>query len=474
MLKIMIVDDEKNIRAGIKKILSESVTYDVQYLEAKNGLEALDVFESDNPELVITDIRMPKMDGLELMKKLCEREVRPDLIVLSGFDEFSFAKEAIKCGAVSYILKPVDRNELISVVTGAIAGIERKKKSTVAMTIQRIMSEGRVTRTMIPGGFSFEPPFYFVLITGLANPESLAEIIDDTACYVLEKKTDSVCILIHESEKAQIENFTGEGSVRISISLICRSLANLRTAWRQALVASVSRFFRPEVCVYTYHEPNSPFDRSFYESQFHKMTALVGSGDEPGIVSCIDGLFSFETLSQDDKSRYLFILQNYISSNIIKKFWEYSDTDMYLTLKGIMIENFSHFNSLDEYKKTVLDYILYLNALLKKDHVEHPFIIEALEYLQAHFTEDINMTIVANHVSINYTYFSEKFKEHTGGNFNDYLKNMRIEEAKRLLKKGCYKVYEVSKNSGFGDVKYFMKTFKETTGLTPGYYKKQF
>ena len=84
------------------------------------------------------------------------------------------------------------------------------------------------------------------------------------------------------------------------------------------------------------------------------------------------------------------------------------------------------------------------------------------------------MTVVANHVSVNYTYFSEKFKEHTGINFNDYLKNLRLAEAKRLLEKGCYKVYEVAENAGFGDVKYFMKTFKENTGVSPGEYRKQF
>ena len=83
------------------------------------------------------------------------------------------------------------------------------------------------------------------------------------------------------------------------------------------------------------------------------------------------------------------------------------------------------------------------------------------------FKKNINMAMVANQVSVNYTWFSEKFKEHTGVNFNEYLKRLRIEEAKSLLEKGCYKVYEVAERSGFSDVKYFMKIFREETGLSP-------
>ena len=98
---------------------------------------------------------------------------------------------------------------------------------------------------------------------------------------------------------------------------------------------------------------------------------------------------------------------------------------------------------------------------------------EALVYVKENFTKNINMAMVANHVSINYTWFSEKFKEHMGMNFNEYLKRLRIEEACRLLEKDCYKVYEVSERSGFGDVKYFMKIFKEATGLSPTEWKKQ-
>jgi two-component system response regulator YesN len=470
---ILIVDDEKNIRAGIHKILSESLDLDIQFYEAKNGLEALEIIREKNPDLLITDIRMPKMDGIELMQKVSFLETRPELIVLSGYDEFSYAKEAIKRGVISYILKPVDRNELISVVSGAVSRIERKRRDAVELAIQRVMSEGRMTPESTSAGL-FKAPCYFILFSGKTNSEMLNALIKETSGYILEKKNDSICLLVDESFKKKLEESRAGQSFCAGMSARCSSLANLRVAWRQSSLALFSRFFEPDKKLYLYREPEKPFDRSALDSLSQKVSALVYSGDSGAVTGSLNDLFVFDNLTPEEKPRYLFSLHDFVISGIIRKYWEYSDTDMYLSLKGLMLENIHQFKTLEEYKHAVFDYVVYLNLVLLKQHTESPFIADALEYIKVHFAEDINMTVVANTVSVNYTYFSEKFKEHTGLNFNGYIKNLRIEEAKRLLGKGCYKVYEVATLSGFGDVKYFMKTFKESTGFSPGEFMKKF
>ena len=151
----------------------------------------------------------------------------------------------------------------------------------------------------------------------------------------------------------------------------------------------------------------------------------------------------------------------------------FTDSDMYLHIKSIMIENIFEYANLSEWQSSVLDYAVYLAALLKQDTKESPYITEALAFIKTHFKKNINMAMVANQVSVNYTWFSEKFKEHTGVNFNEYLKRLRIEEAKNLLEKGCYKVYEVAERCGFSDVKYFMKIFREETGMSPTEWSKK-
>ena len=122
MITIVLADDEKLIRAGLKKILLENVDIPLEIIEAKNGEEALELCIQKQPEILITDIRMPVMDGVELMKRISvmESQVKPAIIVLSGYDEFTYAKAAIQSGALSYILKPVDKKELIAAVNKAI------------------------------------------------------------------------------------------------------------------------------------------------------------------------------------------------------------------------------------------------------------------------------------------------------------------------------------------------------------------
>ena len=108
MISIVIADDEKLIRAGIKKIIKDNIEVPLEIFEAKNGSEALELCKTENPNVLITDIRMPVLDGVELMKSVSQLEVKPTIIVLSGFDDFVYAKAAIQNGAMSYILKCKD------------------------------------------------------------------------------------------------------------------------------------------------------------------------------------------------------------------------------------------------------------------------------------------------------------------------------------------------------------------------------
>lgn len=473
MITILIVDDEKNIRAGIHKILSDSIPNNIQYLEAKNGVEALEIVESSKPDLMITDIRMPKMDGLELMNHVATLQPAPAIIVLSGYDEFAYAKEAIRHGVVSYILKPIDRNELIKVVVSTITEIEKRKKSEIEKVIQQVVSEGRLFKSNLPGNFSLSEPFYFAFVSGPVSVGGLAGVTDRFTCYMLEVRSDSICFLVSESEKAALKDSLAAANVFVGFSSLCHNLSNLRMAWRQAEIAALTRFFDQSARVFEYVEPATPADRTSFDQQVQKIAMLLGTGDSNGLTSCVKDFF---TQAQDvaERARLLYMFHEFMITGVIRKYWELTDSDMYLNLKSIMIENIHQFESFEDYQRTVLDFLIYLDSRFKRERTEYPFITEALDYIQAHFRENLNMAMVANYVSVNYTYFSEKFKEHTGVNFNDYLKDLRINEAKLLLEKGCYKVYEVAANSGFGDAKYFMKTFKEITGLSPGEYRKKF
>ena len=146
MITVVLADDEKLIRAGLKKILLDSIDIPLEIIEAKNGQEALELCQEKQPEILITDIRMPVMDGVELMKNISQLEEvrRPAIIVLSGYDDFSYAKAAIQSGALSYILKPVDKKELITAVNSAIMDSLKEEKERNEEKFRQIIEKGRL------------------------------------------------------------------------------------------------------------------------------------------------------------------------------------------------------------------------------------------------------------------------------------------------------------------------------------------
>ncbi|MDY2840123.1 MAG: response regulator [Treponema sp.] len=472
MIQIVVADDEKLIRAGISKILKTSISIPLDILEAKNGAEALEIIKNEQPQVLITDIRMPIMDGVELMKNVSKLENKPNMIVLSGFDDFIYAKSAIENGAHSYILKPVDKKELVTAVEQAISEFKQTEKKKTEETLKNIITEGRIDKTTEISDSDFKNGYYCLNIVGPQCKNAIVQALDSVNYYSLESKKNFESLLIPREAEYLIESDFSLSQYNIGISAGSSNISSLRFYKKQAFQALLQVFFEHKKGIYHFGTENTE-DFSALNDKFERCCAKLPLAQPEEIQKEITNLFTFESDSAKKNADKLYFLYSKITENLFSRYASVSDKDLYLHLKGIMIENIVQFNTIEEWLKNVIDYAIYLSELLKKDNTEYPFIDEALVYVKENFTKNINMAMVANHVSINYTWFSEKFKEHMGMNFNEYLKRLRIEEACRLLEKDCYKVYEVSERSGFGDVKYFMKIFKEATGLSPTEWKKQ-
>ena len=476
MITVVVCDDEKLIRAGIKKILSENIQIPLNIIEAKNGAEAFELCKTQSPDVLITDIRMPVMDGVELMKQVSALEEKPGIIVLSGFDDFAYAKAAIQSGALSYILKPVDKKELVAAVSDAIEISRKEEQERNEETLKAIANEGRIDSESGFDTEAFQNGYYCISVSGHNSLCILEEILKPVKYYVLEKKKSFFTLVLPKEALFLVTEDMESVPGFIGVSGVEKSLSNLKVARRQAFCAWLENFFDKEKSkkekVFHYKDSNSDFSK--LDLSYEKLVGRLDISEPEEIKKCLDKLFDFAEKETDfhnaaEKLNYLYLK---ITSDLFTRYSSFSEKDLYLNMKSIMIENIWSLKTFDEWLVFVRDYCIYLSALLSRGVVEHPFIEEALEYVAKNFTKNINMAIVANQVSVNYTWFSEKFKEHTGVNFNEYLKNLRIEEAKRLLEKDCYKVYEVAERSGFGDVKYFMKTFREATGKTPTEWKK--
>ena len=478
MITIVLADDEKLIRAGLKKILLDSIGIPLEIIEAKNGEEAYKLCLEKNPEILITDIRMPVMDGVELMKKISQMEgKKPAIVVLSGYDDFSYAKAAIQSGALSYILKPVDKKELISAVNSAIMDCMKDEKEANEQKFRQIIEKGRLEDVSGLPEITIKNGLRCIVIYGQNSIKALEAVMHGRLYYVVEQTKNSVLIVYpFDGEEVQYDQSYLDTYI-VGISGPADDYSMLRTMRRQAMTAAMQSFFNAQTGqvledkrqggLYYWENENHISDFAQLDEAYEKMISHCDLATAEETQEDVNGLFSCFNENGKLNSETLYYLYKKITSNMFTRYPGYTDSDMYLHIKSIMIENIFEFTNLLEWQSSVQDYAVYLSALLKQNTKESPYITEALEFIKTHFKKNINMAMVANQVSVNYTWFSEKFKEHTGVNFNEYLKRMRIEEAKSLLEKGCYKVYEVAERSGFSDVKYFMKIFREETGLSP-------
>jgi len=470
-MKILIADDEKHIRAGLIKILSEAIPQEHSFIEAKNGEEAWRLVQQEQPELLITDIRMPKMDGMELMRQASGLPNRPEMIVLSGYDEFTYARESIKYGVRAYILKPVDNNELIHEVLQAIKDIQTRQHKQEEHLLLAAMTKAPLEKE----------PLHRLIASGtyriakliLGTERLKAELFPNIPCYIIEEKRYSLCLIISDQHVADLSERVIQAGGIAAFSEPIRSEADLQSAKTHAELGTCARFFSKisGPILYDTFSEDVPYCPDI--QGLDSVLILIGSGDKAGIERLLNSIFSFEAETPFQKVYRLYQIFNQIPLLFVT-YHQQIEEDSYLALKYLLLQDLDRYMNLRELQKDLTDFFLYLDITLKQRYSAYPFIEKAISFINRHFTENITMAMVANECSVNYTYFSEKFKIVVGQNFNDYIKQLRIEEAKRLLQQGCYKVYEVASRSGFGDVKYFMKTFKEATGLSPGEYQKRF
>ncbi|MCR5189599.1 MAG: response regulator [Treponema sp.] len=504
MITIIIADDEKLIRAGLKKILIENLNIPIEIIEAKNGQEALELCQKKNPQLLITDIRMPVLDGVELMQELNTLNNKPAIIVLSGYDDFSYAKAAIQNGAISYILKPLDKKELINTVNSAIMETIKEEKEENEKKLKEIFQNGRIKPNESLPEILVKNGLRCITIYGPNAGSMLESVMENKRYYVIESTRNGICMVYpFDGHEVQFNPKILEKYI-VGVSSSADDYSMLRSLRKQAIIASLQSFFNTQdglqrknkKCgIFYYDDIEVTSNFQDIDQNYEKMISSCDISSSEEIQKKVMEVFTpfgkFDNdeskeptlvISEDGKSpsnpakinaQKLYYLYMKIKSNMFTRYPGYTDSDMYLHLKSIMIESIFEYKNLTEWMESIRDYVIYLAALLKTNTKQSPYITEALEYIKTHFTKNINMAMVANQVSVNYTWFSEKFKEGTGVNFNEYLKRIRMEEAKKLLKTGLYKVYEVAQRSGFSDVKYFMKQFREETGMSPTEWSKK-
>jgi two-component system response regulator YesN len=522
--KVMIVDDEPIIRFG----LSSCVNWDNEGLhlvaEASNGEAALNLIKDEAIHILITDIRMPLMDGLELTRQVKELLPHVKVILVSSYSDFEFAREAVKLGVVvDYLLKPtMEPENLIHILRICKQRLDEEqlryrkeerfeheeykyRMMQFEYNLKSYLSETVTDLSWKPDWLSgpiamaiwkFDAPDMNKDLATMAWLESVKEQLN-TWCMegisLVTGKDEIVTVIADHNGAAnhRIKSYhqqiaTNEGySFTVGISPTIHSYKSMRDALSWASSALESSFFHGKGQCYMGYIPVRPQDKlSDKEEKLQQEKRMLRDK------------FS-RSFASTDREQCMEIVELYVGQ------WnsgEYSRQDIILEARNLIMMSESHYaNHQSEeamnnlmYKLTMVESCPTIDVLVSyirreisrlwepgqlhiaTDDASGAHTIQlALSYIQDNYRQEISLQEVADYAHMSKNYFSEQFKKRTGFNFIDFVIRLRIHYAKHLLETTSLKIVDIGLQSGFNSPKHFLKLFKRLTQMTPGEYRDQ-
>lgn len=513
MAKALLVDDEKYIRNGIRAIISRSDSIFTEIDECVNGIEALNKLSENRYDLVITDLIMPQIDGIELVARIDSMDFKPYTVVLSGYDDFKYAQKAIKYGVKAYLLKPVDRNELLNIVKKAEEEYLKKQNSEVnlkaadsseyfsnqlkLMLLSDHSARQEAEKLFLSCNMDFVRDKYQVVSVNscevytyedkLENNMSLLhnikQYLNNTGTYgfsFLDNKNNIVLILNVKTDVNELIDTINKmfgTKCTAGIGDTFQDVSEMRISYGQSDYALRYRLITPGRAVKCYCEITEP-DRNFVMPVrlIKNLTGMLDTERKDDLCKVINQIFD-ESVIRKYHLEYVEKLSASFRTEIIGYLSEYIPHKIeFIKDQEENFKSIFEFYNLSDYIRYLKKFVLNINEVLlrfKNNFNTDKTIEMALKYVQENYRNDLTMAEVANHISLNYSYFSILFKEKIGMNFVDYLRMIRIEKAKELLQNSIYKIYEVSEMVGYNNTKHFTTTFRALTGISPKEFREK-
>ncbi len=525
---ILLVDDEEEvIQVIMKKIDWEGLGFSVIGY-ANNGVKALEMVEEFQPDVVMTDVKMPYMDGMELSGRIKTEFPATKILVFTGFDEFEYAQEAVHLEVEEYILKPVNSQELTNVFTQLKIKLDQEiSEKRNVQTLQKYymeslpllqanfystLIEGRiraedVAKFLSDYQISFQGPFFCCLVIHTSssqapkdmNPLLLFTSVQKQVMEHLGEKWQAKCfsylgntvLLVQLQRKSEVSELTDEcdrfcryarriigAVVTVGIGQVCENILELDksyTSAREAVsyrgVYGTSRAINIKEIV---PQEISRFDAP-KEVELAKLFKMIRLGSEEEVVRAVNQYLSQNFFPMTSLQRYHIAVMELVSE--IYRFSANND---------IVIEGFSGdmrdlYGKLldlepDALRKWLIDISLsFREKLIRvRSRSTQSFVSNAMEYVANHyFDEELSLDRVCQELGVSNSYFSTVFKKETGKSFIGYLTDYRMVQASRMLIETNEKSYIIAKKVGYTDPNYFSYVFKRRFGVSPTKYRTE-
>lgn len=534
MYKVLLVEDEVLVREAITENIAWN-EIELQLLAAcKNGKEAIEIIGKEVPDIVITDICMPYVDGMQLSKYIYENYPETKIIIFSGYDEFDYAKQALQYKVEEYLLKPITATELTELLINIKNKIDRQRREKNDMRKMRgvyykhlTTIRSQILNDLILGnkkeeeyrdemkesGIELSKKYFKVVVietkmcygsnfaTGDNHNQSallsfaiyniVSEIMNAQSLGIAFQSKDKRTVIIFESNLSQ----AFENEVRTVCQLIQDKIKNYLQIHTiigiGKEVEALSKIYLSYEEAYGLTQYSYLFGYNFMISQ-KEVTLLRKEIDTSDNIEAL--LLQVKKQSDEGVELELDRLLQEIKKAYLRK------EEVFIIMQNIMIETKEILRLTGVEKKTIEgNDEKWLYAFEKKENIQEAFEVMnkylsfimkqiyklgedngkkqsllALDYIEKNYqNSELTLQILCKYLSISPSYFSAVFKKETGETFVEVLTKKRMEVAKNLLKYTSLRNYEIAERVGFSDSHYFSQTFKKFVGKTPKEYAKE-
>lgn len=463
---LLAIDDEKSVHVFMDKCVGELALPISQILHAYKGSEALEMIDSESPDLILLDIQMPGMNGIEFLQVLKNQHVDIPVIVLTAYSNFDYAKSCIKYGVTNYLLKPIDLNELHDALVDVIQTVRHRSEELLKeQLIQYITDFFPEIEIHLPNSIMDLYKFLGVVCYYSENKIDYNNYLGISCSIHIDINNCSFDLVEFENRHAW-ENFGKlmHSGFPIGLSDLLGNGDDISVAVEEAYHALKATFYCGGAAYYV-ENPFSPIEDIADEllkdeEELFKSYREQNIGNIRRNVSMIFSCFSKNCINPDDVKGYLIGLLGRLDSN----YWK--------ACKLIQNDNLMHdfqAKSDDDLQAVILRIIISMLANIYPAHIrtDEDIINEIKKYIDRHYDADLSLASMENHFYISRYQVSRLFKERFECNYSNYILQVRMDAAKTYLLHSGKKLSEICQLVGYEDVSYFSNVFKKFYGISP-------
>ena len=518
MLKLMVVDDEQIVLDSIRFLVERDVDSFVVVATAKSGREAILKAEQELPDLILMDIKMPGINGIEAIREIKVRLPGMRFIVISAYEQFGYARQAIELGVLDYVVKPLKRQMLLDILAKAAAELERerRKRQRDLENMEKlekllpVLEQGFIHAILLHqelGGeiekyrdlFDLSSSHSYMMVIDLFDPQSeghdnaigigiRAQKIYPAVHELLKNRQVALvgpmmvnrivaCMMESESMNEYVQrlsaiNLAEEvlGVLAERTDLSCRiGIGGLRPVAEMA--ASCDEAIRAlhlarNGCIIHIMDVHPDEASGLDLNRFERiLVANLEDGEEKLLEDVLEQIFTTlpvaEPKCRNKLIEWMVVAHRIASENDVQE-------DRLLDFQTYLTEMFS-FQDARLFQDWYVQRILLIAARIRevRSGKTSRIIESARRILESEYASEISLESISSRVNISPRYFSRLFKDETGTNFIDFLTTLRIDHAKELMQKTEKSVKEICYEVGYGDPNYFSRLFKKQTGSSP-------